>query len=162
MGGVAESRRHLSPFRSYFTSGLMAAILDFGSRRRRTVFAVRGRSLAWSTKLDSHWNRGAITCRSKLFPLPVWLSAILNFGSLPSSTNVGQRRQTSVAPQCQTKIMRDRNAGQPLGSRWKEQPFKVISSPVWWRHLESGVNNVGGYRQRQRHDQVDRGRKCGG
>jgi hypothetical protein len=31
----------------------------------------------------------------KLFPLPVWLSAILNFGSLPSSTNVGQHWQTS-------------------------------------------------------------------
>ena len=31
----------------------------------------------------------------KLFPLPVLLAAILNFGSLPSSTNVGQRRQAS-------------------------------------------------------------------
>ena len=31
----------------------------------------------------------------KLFPLPVWLSAILNFGSLSSSTNVDQRRRTS-------------------------------------------------------------------
>jgi hypothetical protein len=30
-----------------------------------------------------------------LFTLPVWLSAILNFGSLPSSTNVCQHRQTS-------------------------------------------------------------------
>ena len=31
----------------------------------------------------------------KLFPLPVLLAAILNFGSLSSSTNVGQRRQAS-------------------------------------------------------------------
>jgi len=31
----------------------------------------------------------------KLFPLPLWLPAILNFGSLPSSTNVDQRRRTS-------------------------------------------------------------------
>ena len=30
-----------------------------------------------------------------LFPLPVWLPAILNFASLPSSTNAGQRRRTS-------------------------------------------------------------------
>ncbi len=29
-----------------------------------------------------------------LFPLPVLLAAILNFGSLSSSTNVGQRRPT--------------------------------------------------------------------
>jgi hypothetical protein len=31
----------------------------------------------------------------KLFPLPVLLAAILNFGSLSSSTNVNQRRPTS-------------------------------------------------------------------
>ncbi len=31
----------------------------------------------------------------KLFPLPVSLAAILNFGSLSSSTNVDQRRPTS-------------------------------------------------------------------
>ncbi len=31
----------------------------------------------------------------KLFPLPVSLYAILNFGSLPSSTNVDQRYPTS-------------------------------------------------------------------
>ncbi len=31
----------------------------------------------------------------KLFPLPVSLAAILNFGSLSSSTNVYQRRPTS-------------------------------------------------------------------
>ncbi len=31
----------------------------------------------------------------KLFPLPVLLAAILNFGSLSSSTNVDQRRPTS-------------------------------------------------------------------
>ena len=31
----------------------------------------------------------------KLFPLPVLLAAILNFGSLSSSTNVGQRRPAS-------------------------------------------------------------------
>ena len=30
----------------------------------------------------------------KLFPLPVLLAAILNFGSLSSSTNVDQRRPT--------------------------------------------------------------------
>ncbi len=30
-----------------------------------------------------------------LFPLPVLLAAILNFGSLSSSTNVDQRRPTS-------------------------------------------------------------------
>ncbi len=30
----------------------------------------------------------------KLFPFPVWLSAILNFGSPTSSTNVDQRRRT--------------------------------------------------------------------
>ncbi len=31
----------------------------------------------------------------KLFTHPVWLSAILNFGSLSSSANVNQRRRTS-------------------------------------------------------------------
>ena len=31
----------------------------------------------------------------KLFPLPVLLAAILNFGSLSSSTNVDERRPTS-------------------------------------------------------------------
>ncbi len=31
----------------------------------------------------------------KLFPLPVWLSAILNFANLSSSTNVDQRRRMS-------------------------------------------------------------------
>ncbi len=33
----------------------------------------------------------------KLFQLPVWLSAILNFGNLSSSTNVDQRWQTSAS-----------------------------------------------------------------
>ncbi len=32
----------------------------------------------------------------KLFPLTVSLAAILNFGSLPSSPNVGQRHPTSA------------------------------------------------------------------
>ncbi len=31
----------------------------------------------------------------KLFLLPVWPSVVLNFGSLPSSTNVDQRQRTS-------------------------------------------------------------------
>ena len=33
----------------------------------------------------------------KLFPLPILPAAILNFGSLPPSTNVDQRRQTSCS-----------------------------------------------------------------
>ena len=36
----------------------------------------------------------------KLFPLPVLLTAILNFGSLPSLANVGQRRPTSGSILC--------------------------------------------------------------
>ena len=78
------------------TSGLMAAILNFGSWT--TSCNVHGDTVK-SGMVDtgvSRWNRGAITCRLKLFPLPVLLAAILNFGSLPLSTNVGQRRSTSA------------------------------------------------------------------
>ncbi len=73
----------------------MAAILDFCSRRRRAVRSHRTKS----GLVDSVGIAVIIATPSlavqKLLPLPVWLSVILNFGSLPSSTNVGQRRQTS-------------------------------------------------------------------
>jgi len=50
----------------------------------------------------------------KLFPLPVWLPAILIFGSLPSSTNVDQRRRTSGSvPSVKSKSSVIVNVGQP-------------------------------------------------
>ena len=74
----------------------MAAILNFGSRT--TSGNVRG-DIVKSRMVDNVVIAVGITAPSlavqTLFPLPVWLSAILNFGSLLSSTNVGQRRQTS-------------------------------------------------------------------
>ncbi len=48
----------------------------------------------------------------KLFPLPVLLAAILNFGSLPLLTNVNQRQPMSS---CQVKVGNGRKFG---GSRW--------------------------------------------
>ena len=49
----------------------------------------------------------------------------------------------------------------PLESRCNQQPFKrYFQFRFGDRHLESVVNNVG--RHRRRHDQVGRGRKCGG
>ncbi len=52
----------------------------------------------------------------KLFPLPVWLPAILIFGSLSSSTNVDQRRRTSGSvPSVKSKSSVVENVGTAFG-----------------------------------------------
>ncbi len=80
-----------------------------------------------------------------LFPLPVWESAILNFGSLPLSTNVCQHRQTSgsvLGVKSKSGVVE--NVGQPLESRCKQLPFKsYFQFRFGGRHLESVVTNVG-------------------
>ena len=90
-------RRHLSPVKSISASGLMAVILNFSSRT--TSGNVRG-DIVKSGMVDNVGIAVGIATPSlavkKLFPLPVSLAAILNFGSLPSSTNVDQCRRTSA------------------------------------------------------------------
>ncbi len=70
----------------------------------------------------------------KLFPLPVWLSAILNFGSLPSSTNVDQRRQTSGSVlSVKSKSGVVENAGAAFGIALQTTTLqKLFLVPVWW------------------------------
>jgi len=96
-----------------------------------------------------------------LFHFRFWLSAILNFGSLPSSTNVDQCRQMSGVSTVSSKSNVVENAG---GSLWNRVANSYLQNlflfPVWWPAYESVVNNVG--RHRRHHDQVGRGRKCGG
>ena len=76
----------------------MAAMLNFGSGT--TSGNVRG-DIVKSSMVDNVGIAVGITAPSlavqKLFPLPVWLPAIFDFGSLPSSTNADQRRQTSIS-----------------------------------------------------------------
>jgi len=101
----------------------------------------------------------------KLFPLSVLLAAILNFGSLPSPTNVDQHRLMpgSVISVTSKSGVVD-NVGQPLQSRRNQLPFETFESYFQFRfqgrHLESVLNNVG--RHRLRHIQVGRGRTYGG
>ena len=67
----------------------------------------------------------------KLFQLPVSLTAILNFGSLPLSTNVDQSRITSGGVLgVKSKSAMVENLGQPLESLLNFNPtvLKVISS----------------------------------
>ena len=74
----------------------MAAILNFGSRKTSDNV---GGDIVKSGMVNNVGVAVGIAAPSlavqKLFPLPVSLSAILNFGNLPSSTNVGKCRQTS-------------------------------------------------------------------
>ena len=97
-----------------------------------------------------------------LFPLTVLLAAILNFGSLPSSTNDDQRRLKSGSVfSVASKSNVVENVGQPLESRRNQLPLKsYFQFRFSGRHLESAVTDVG--RHRRRHTQVGRGRKCGG
>ena len=79
------------------TSGIMAAILNFGSETmsgnvRSNIFKsgmVENVGIAVGIPMPS-------LAVQKLFPLPVSLAAILNFGSLLSSSNVDQRHTTSA------------------------------------------------------------------
>ena len=75
------------------------------------------------------------------------------------SVNIGKRQAvSSVSSQSRAW---SKMWGQPLESRCKQLPFKsYFQFRFGGRHLESVVNNVG--RHRRRHDQVGRGRKCGG
>ena len=70
----------------------------------------------------------------KLFPLPVWLSAILNFGSLPSSTNVGQHWQTSgsvLGVKSKSGVVE--NVGAAFGIALQTTTVqKLFPVPVWW------------------------------
>ena len=93
-------------------------------------------------------NRGAITCRSKVISTPGFCDNILNFGNLPSSTNVGQRRPMSGSvPSVKSRSGVDawsKMLGPPLKSRHNQLPFKsYFQFRFGGRHLESVVTNVG-------------------
>ena len=75
----------------------MAAILNFASRT--TSGNVRGDTvksgMVDNVPGDSRWIATRSLAVQKLFPLPVSLAAILNFGGLPASANVGQPQAAS-------------------------------------------------------------------
>ncbi len=79
------------------TSGLMAAILNFGSRI--TSGNVRG-DIVKSGMVDNMGIAVGIAALSvavqKLFPLPVFAGRHLEFWWLPSSANVGQPQAVSL------------------------------------------------------------------
>mgnify|MGYP003391566832 len=70
----------------------------------------------------------------KLFPLPVLLAAILNFGSLSSSTNVDQRRQTSGSVlRVKSKSGVVDNVEEAIGIASQSTTVeKLFPVPVWW------------------------------
>ena len=70
----------------------------------------------------------------KLFPLPVLLAAILNFGSLSSSTNVGQRRQASGSViRVKSKSCVVDNVEEAIGIASQSTTVeKLFPVPVWW------------------------------
>ena len=70
----------------------------------------------------------------KLFPLPVLLAAILNFGSLSSSTNVDQRRLTSGSVlSVKSKSGVVENVGAAFGIASQSTTVqKLFPVPVWW------------------------------
>ena len=87
----------------------MAAILNFSSRT--TSGNVRG-DVVKSGMVDNVGIAVGIVAPSlavqKLFPLPVLLAAILNFGGLPTSVNLRQ------CPRCQVEVGRGRKCGGSL------------------------------------------------
>ena len=70
----------------------------------------------------------------KLFPLPVLLAAILNFGSLSSSTNVGQRRPASGSVlRVKSKSGVVDNVEEAFGIASQSTTVeKLFSVQVWW------------------------------
>ena len=70
----------------------------------------------------------------KLFPLPVLLAAILNFGSLSSSTNVDQRRPTSGSVlRVKSKSCVVDNVEEAFGIASQSTTVeKLFPVPVWW------------------------------
>ena len=70
----------------------------------------------------------------KLFPLPVLLAAILNFGSLSSSTNVGQRRPASGSVMhVKSKSGVVDNVEEAIGIASQSTTVeKLFPVPVWW------------------------------
>ena len=70
----------------------------------------------------------------KLFPLPVLLAAILNFGSLSSSTNVDQRRPTSGSVlRVKSKSGVVDNVEEAIGIASQSTTVeKLFPVPVWW------------------------------
>ena len=70
----------------------------------------------------------------KLFPLPVLLAAILNFGSLSSSTNVGQRRQASgsvIRVKSKSCVVDNAEEAIEIASQ-STTVEKLFPVPVWW------------------------------
>ncbi len=69
-----------------------------------------------------------------LLPLPFWLPAILNFGSLPSSTNVDQRRRTSgrvLGVKSKSGVVE--NVGVAFRIALQTTTVqKLFLVPVWW------------------------------
>ena len=79
----------------------MAAILSYGSRQRQALSTVSYPCRAWPKICILEVGIAAPSVIvHKVFALPVLLTAILKFGSLPSSANVGQRRPTSGSVPC--------------------------------------------------------------
>ena len=70
----------------------------------------------------------------KLFPLSVSLAAILNFGSLPSSTNVDQRHPTSadvLGVKSKSAMAENLEAAVGIASQ-SLTVKKLFPVPVWW------------------------------
>ncbi len=70
----------------------------------------------------------------KLFLLPVSLAAILNFGSLPSSSNVDQRHPTSadvLGVMSKSAIVENLEAAVGIASQ-SITAQKLFPVPVWW------------------------------
>ncbi len=69
-----------------------------------------------------------------LFPLPVSLAAILNFGSLSSSTIVDQRRPTSgsvLSVKSKSSVVENVGAAFGIASQLTIVT-KLFPVPVWW------------------------------
>jgi hypothetical protein len=70
----------------------------------------------------------------KLFPLPVLLTVILNFGSLPSSANVGQRRPTSgsvLYVKSKSGVVEKLGTAFQIASQSSTVQM-LFPVPVWW------------------------------
>ena len=133
-----ESRRNLLPFKSYFQ-------FRFGGRHLESVVISVGQFSQWHSNRGRAWPKmwgyllaAGIAPRSlavlKLFPLPVLLAAMLTFGSLPTSTNVGQRLACSENTQCQVKVSvidLKYGAAFEIASQYPTVQ-KLFPLPVWW------------------------------
>ena len=78
------------------------------------------------------WNCGAISHRSKLFPLPVLLAVIFNFGSQPTLGNVAH------CPQCHVKVGLGRNHIVCIKITIVEAP--PTARPRRWNRLRAHYN----------------------